>query len=406
MARGRLISRSLGSSRKFHALLRAGGRLGEFCQVLFPLIIANTDDFGRLPGDAFTIKNVVLPSSQRLEKDFNVALDAMVAVGLIERYQVDGAVYLQVNQFDIHQPNLNRRTQSRYPMPGDQRRELPTIGTLNASETDIELMIATDLEARRLQVDGFTVASVRRQVRVGASYIDILATTDEGTSLVIEVKRQRVTPFAISQVLEYCGVVQGPTIPVVIGYGTAESLTLPVSDVLIGTYGDDRRITTANALTVNSRVISLNHIPSEFNLELRTENLEPNLEQNPEPRTAVRVADALFDTFWAAYPKKKSKDDARKAWDKRRPDAALLQVILTALQQQGQSPDWQKEHGRYIPFPATWLNRGQWTDAVDVDLADGGVSETLRFNQHASADAERLIVEADARRTGTHGPRR
>jgi len=70
----------------------------------------------------------------------------------------------------------------------------------------------------------------------------------------------------------------------------------------------------------------------------------------------------LFEDFWAAYPKKKAKDDARRAWDKRRPDGALLLTILAALQSQVQSPDWQKDDGRYIPFPATWLNRGQWTD--------------------------------------------
>src|SRR3990167_9161331 len=119
MARGRLISKSLGSSRRFHSLLSHGGKLGEFCQVLFPLIIANTDDFGRMPGDAFTVKNVVMPSSRRTEKDFDGALDVIAAVGLVDRYVVEGAIYLQVNQFDEHQPNLHKRTQSRFPeFPG------------------------------------------------------------------------------------------------------------------------------------------------------------------------------------------------------------------------------------------------------------------------------------------------
>lgn len=226
MARGRLISKCLGSSRKFHGLLRAGGKLGEFCQVLFPLIVANTDDFGRMAGDAFTVKNVVLPSSRRPEADFDRALDALHTVGLIVRYEVDGLICLQVNQFDEHQVNLHKRSHSRFPEPP----------------------------------------------------------------------------------------------------GTSGNVQLNLTEQNV---------------------------------------IEPRREPNPEP--ALRAADD-FDTFWAAYPKKKAKDDARRAWHKRRPDAALLRVILDALQQQCQSPDWLKEDGRYIPFPATWLNRGQWTDSARVDL--------------------------------------
>lgn len=227
MARGRLISKSLGSSRRFHALLRAGGKLGEFCQVLFPLIVANTDDFGRMPGDAFTVKNLVLPSSKRLERDFDAALDVMADVGLVARYHVDGSVYLQVEQFDEHQPNLHKRTISRFP-------EYP-----------------------------------------GAS--------EDYRANLIELKRTQ---------------------------------------------------------------------------SKRTQN-------TTEPRQeAQREADRLFECFWTAFPKKRSKDEARKAWDKRRPTEALLNAIVTAITEQSQSDDWRKENGRYIPYPATWLNRGQWTDSV------------------------------------------
>ena len=115
MARGRLISKSLGSSRRFHALIDAGGPLGEFCQSLFVLIVANTDDFGRMAGDAFTVKHAVLPTSSRQECDFDVALDAMMTVGLVDRYQVDGRICLQVLQFDAHQINLHKRTASVFP---------------------------------------------------------------------------------------------------------------------------------------------------------------------------------------------------------------------------------------------------------------------------------------------------
>lgn len=119
MARGRLVSKSLGSSRKFHALSAEGGKLAEFCQALFPLIVAHTDDFGRLEADAFTIKHLVWPTSARSERDFDVALNALHATGLIQRYGADGGLFLQVACFDEHQPGLNKakRTKSKFPEP-------------------------------------------------------------------------------------------------------------------------------------------------------------------------------------------------------------------------------------------------------------------------------------------------
>lgn len=138
MARGRLISKSLGSSRKFHAVLDAAGRLGEFCQVLFPLIIVNTDDFGRMPGDAFTVKHVVLPTSKRGEREFDLALEALATVHLIERYQVDGVIYLQVNQFDPHQPNLQKRTSGKFPeFPGSSSNYRLNLTELNLTESNL-----------------------------------------------------------------------------------------------------------------------------------------------------------------------------------------------------------------------------------------------------------------------------
>ena len=117
MARGRLISRTLGSSRKFAALLKEAGKLGEFAQLLYPLLVSHTDDFGRLSGDAFTVKHAVFPSSRRSEQEFSTALQAMTRVGLLRRYEVDGQVVAEVVDFEAHQPGLHKRTQSRFPNP-------------------------------------------------------------------------------------------------------------------------------------------------------------------------------------------------------------------------------------------------------------------------------------------------
>ena len=71
MARGRMISKTLGTSQKYAKLT---GSLGEFAAALFPLLISHCDDFGRLESDAFTIKVRVWPTSRRSEKQFQNAL--------------------------------------------------------------------------------------------------------------------------------------------------------------------------------------------------------------------------------------------------------------------------------------------------------------------------------------------
>lgn len=114
MARGRIISRTLGTSRKFAALT---GRLGEFSAALFPLLVAWSDDFGRLEGDAFTIKHRVWPTSRRSEKDFQDGLTLLDRVRLIDLYTVQDQQYVVILAFDDHQSGLHKRTISKLPTP-------------------------------------------------------------------------------------------------------------------------------------------------------------------------------------------------------------------------------------------------------------------------------------------------
>jgi hypothetical protein len=140
MARGRLISRTLGTgSQKFASLAASLGPLGEFAQILYPLIVTCTDDFGRMDGDAFTVKHTVFSTSPRTEAEFNQALHGMAAVGLIQRYEVEGRIYLQVNDFDPHQPGLHKRRASRFPEAPGNSRQVPEIPSELRREEEQEL---------------------------------------------------------------------------------------------------------------------------------------------------------------------------------------------------------------------------------------------------------------------------
>lgn len=80
---------------------------------------------------------------------------------------------------------------------------------------------------------------------------------------------------------------------------------------------------------------------------------EGNKERKGKPTTES------FEQFWSAYPKKIAKADAERAWDKIRPD---LQSVLTSLSWQTKSDDWTKDGGKYIPYPASYLNAKRYED--------------------------------------------
>lgn len=72
--------------------------------------------------------------------------------------------------------------------------------------------------------------------------------------------------------------------------------------------------------------------------------------------------DANFARFWAAYPKRVAKKEARRAWAQIRPDALTVDRILTALAWQCQQPAWTKDDGQFVPYPASWLRAERWED--------------------------------------------
>lgn len=69
-----------------------------------------------------------------------------------------------------------------------------------------------------------------------------------------------------------------------------------------------------------------------------------------------------FDWFWDSYPKRKAKLDAMKAWQQTRNARPPIEELIAALDKQASSDDWYRDGGAYIPYPATWLRRGQWAD--------------------------------------------
>jgi len=123
-----MISKSLSTSERFASLHPVAGKLAEFCQSLYPLLVAHADDWGCLPGDVFTVKHLVNPTSPRKLSEFESALRALHNVKLIAWYQVPededgehaGRWVIHIRGFAAHQTLKGHDKDGRkrnYPAP-------------------------------------------------------------------------------------------------------------------------------------------------------------------------------------------------------------------------------------------------------------------------------------------------
>jgi hypothetical protein len=133
-----------------------------------------------------------------------------------------------------------------------------------------------------------------------------------------------------------------------------------------------------------------NHLPADAHLGVSVSGV---VSEDDKP-AAPSGAELFEKQFWPAYPKKKAKDDALKAFLKRKPDQALVNLILKALAWQALTEDWVKEGGKFIPYPATWLNDGRWTDEQPKAMPAGAVP-TVPSKQER--DPELIRREQDSR---------
>lgn len=88
----------------------------------------------------------------------------------------------------------------------------------------------------------------------------------------------------------------------------------------------------------------------------------------PKPYKPLPL-DAEFELFYAAYPRKQNRGDARKAWDQTQPIRPSTEDIVKAVVRQKGSEKWREDDGAYIPYPASWLRGERWEDVEKIDVA-------------------------------------
>lgn len=87
--------------------------------------------------------------------------------------------------------------------------------------------------------------------------------------------------------------------------------------------------------------------------------------------------DPAFVRFWEVYPKRKAKAAAWKAWRRLRPSPATVRQMLEAIDRQRKSEEWTKEGGKYVPYPASWINGRRWEDEAPPET--GGEESGVQF---------------------------
>lgn len=83
-----------------------------------------------------------------------------------------------------------------------------------------------------------------------------------------------------------------------------------------------------------------------------------------------------FEGFWAYYPRGENRMGAVRAWDRLKPDDALIETIGRALQILKASPAWRDGVG--IPYASTFLNGRRWEDATAKRPAQSAKAQPTR----------------------------
>jgi hypothetical protein len=74
-------------------------------------------------------------------------------------------------------------------------------------------------------------------------------------------------------------------------------------------------------------------------------------------------SDADFDKCYESYPLHKGRKDALKAWNQTANVRPTLSELLSDIaNRKANDPQWTKDGGRFIPYPATYLRGKRWED--------------------------------------------
>jgi hypothetical protein len=135
--------------------------------------------------------------------------------------------------------------------------------------------------------------------------------------------------------------------------------------------------------------------------KLKKDNNFKNINKSKEDNTLA------FDEWYEVYPRKKQPNDARRAFDK---VAAAGNISLVDLLDRTKAfaATWNlrpADEQRFIPYPASWLNKAGYADEVDQPVTPrpgAGYAAQPRRRGNLSEAFDELIARARAAEQGGH----
>ncbi|MDO4298853.1 MAG: hypothetical protein Q4C59_10340 [Lachnospiraceae bacterium] len=355
------------------------GELPALTRLLFIGLWCLADREGRLQDRPKRIKKELLGYDDLTADDVDQMLQQLHDNNFITRYTVGAEHYIQVNNFLKHQN----------PHCKEQASVIPALGCA-FNNSDEGLDVAADRIKGRTASTGIDDGNADREFPVTA---------------VENAEKSKSTVHA--QCRHDANTVVAGLIP--------DSLNLIPDTFKILSCADEQAhgergpVDSDETLTVGDDAVKGREARGELFVtpEKTGEGMEGALgakgkaqERSPDWKTAKTPLEVGFCKFWDEYPDVRhvGKLSCWRKWQKLKPDDALLQQILTTLQQWKNCWEWQKEGGQYVPHPLTWLNRGGWEDecAGDKKAYCNGKqpSKGNRFNNFRQREYDYESLEA------------
>jgi hypothetical protein len=112
---------------------------------------------------------------------------------------------------------------------------------------------------------------------------------------------------------------------------------------------------------------------STINKNVKENNISNNIISNNIKENSInnkllilKESENLFKMFWSVYPKKRDKGSAEKWFNKNNPSKDLVDLMIKQIERFKDTEDWKKENGKFIPYPASWLNGKMWEDEFET----------------------------------------
>lgn len=116
-----------------------------------------------------------------------------------------------------------------------------------------------------------------------------------------------------------------------------------------------------NNTSSTSDATRVEHVSSKSPTEKRREEKK----REELPHSNADASKDTFDRFWSVYPKKVSKQSAKRKWDsltkKVDPEAIIAGAEKYAAWVKAENTEKQ-----YIKDPSGWLNAGRWEDEIEI----------------------------------------